>query len=368
MEKHETQNWFERAKPFIAVVLLQFGYAIMDVLSKAAMNEGMSNYVFIVYRHVVASIFITPFALYFDNYKYKKVRTKMTMSIFMKIVLLSFLEPVIGQNLYFLGMKYTTATFAAAMTNILPASAFILACIFRLEKIKVKSIRSQAKVVGTIASVSGAMLMTLIKGPVLLGTFGGNSHNQYSDETNSEHILVGSIMIALGCFSCACFVILQAITLKTYPAPLSLASWICFLGTLETAVVAMIMEWCNPSVWYIKWDMRLLSIVYTGIVCSGVLYFVQGVVVKSRGPVFVTAVSPLCTVIVAIMGYFILAEELFLGRVIGAIVTCLGLYLVAWGKSKDYTPSEPVIQEFIFSTDEGNVKNEHFAQEIVTIQ
>jgi hypothetical protein len=53
------------------------------------------------------------------------------------------------------------------------------------------------------------MVMTLIKGPVLLGTFGGNSHNQYSDETNSEHILVGSIMIALGCFSCACFVILQ---------------------------------------------------------------------------------------------------------------------------------------------------------------
>jgi hypothetical protein len=51
-----------------------------------------------------------------------------------------------------------------------------------------------------------------------------------------------------------------------------------------------------------------------GIACSGVLYFVQGVVVKSRGPVFVTAVSPLCTVIVAIMGYFILAEELFLGR------------------------------------------------------
>jgi hypothetical protein len=52
----------------------------------------------------------------------------------------------------------------------------------------------------------------------------------------------------------------------------------------------------------------------------------------------------------------------------GAIITCLGLYLVAWGKSKDYTPSDPVIQEFIFSTDEGNVKNEHFAQEIVTIQ
>jgi len=64
----QTQNWIENAKPFIAVLFLQFGYAIMDVLSKAALNRGMSNYVFVVYRHAVAFIVITPFALYFDKY------------------------------------------------------------------------------------------------------------------------------------------------------------------------------------------------------------------------------------------------------------------------------------------------------------
>jgi len=64
----QTQNWIEKAKPFIAVLFLQFGYAIMDVLSKAALNRGMSNYVFVVYRHAVAFIVITPFALYFDKY------------------------------------------------------------------------------------------------------------------------------------------------------------------------------------------------------------------------------------------------------------------------------------------------------------
>jgi len=35
---------------------------------------------------------------------------------------------------------------------------------------------------------------------------------------------------------------------------------------------------------------------------------------KTRGPVFVTAFNPFCMVIVAIMGYFLLAEQMFLGR------------------------------------------------------
>jgi drug/metabolite transporter (DMT)-like permease len=38
---------------------------------------------------------------------------------------------VIDQNLYFLGMKYTTATFAVAMFNVLPAITFVVAWILK---------------------------------------------------------------------------------------------------------------------------------------------------------------------------------------------------------------------------------------------
>lgn len=366
MENHQAQNnCIERLKSFTAVISLQFGYAAMDVLSKAAMNKGMSNYVFVVYRHAVALLVTAPLAWFFD----KKVRPKMTLSIFMKIVVLSLLEPVIDQNLYFLGMKYTTATFAVAMTNILPAITFIFACILGLEKIKIKSIRSQAKVVGTLATVSGAMVMTLMKGPLLLGSHGNNEHSQHNG-TSTQHAIKGSIMITIGCFSWACFMILQSITLKTYPAPLSLSAWICLMGTIEGAAVALIMERGNPSVWSIKLDMRLLSAVYTGIVCSGVGYYLQGVVMKTRGPVFVTAFSPLCMVIVAIMSYFILAEQVFLGRMIGAVIICLGLYFVVWGKSKDYSPPNPNTQEPILPAkqivNENNAK-ENCTHEAITI-
>ncbi|XP_061339457.1 WAT1-related protein At2g37450-like isoform X3 [Gastrolobium bilobum] len=298
MENQHIQNWFQRTKPLIAVVSLQFGYAIMDILSKAAMNKGMSNYVFVVYRHAVAFIVLAPFALVLE----------------------------------------------------------------KLEKIKIRSIRSQAKLVGTLATVGGAMVMTLMKGPILFGTQGGNNNNEQHNGTDTQHTIVGSVMIIIGSICWAWFVILQSITLNSYPAPLSLASLICLLGTVEGAAVAMIMERGNSSVWALKWDTSLLCSVYTGIVCSGLAYYLQGVVMKTRGPVYVTAFNPLCMVIVAVMGYCILAEQIFLGRVIGAVVICLGLYLVVWGKSKDYNTPNPIIQEPpILPVVEGNAKKEHCA-------
>lgn len=88
---------------------------------------------------------------------------------------------------------------------------------------------------------------------------------------------------------------------------------------------------------------------------------------KDKGPVFVTAFSPLSMVIVAVLSSFILAEQMFLGRysssslfhhnhtttkqtkklmpyiyrIIGAIVIVAGLYFVMWGKSNDHKSGSP---------------------------
>ncbi|KAI6675024.1 hypothetical protein NL676_002930 [Syzygium grande] len=340
---------FHKLKPFLAVVFLQFGLAGMDILCKAALNKGMSNYVFVVYRHAVATLVIAPLAVVLD----KRTRPNMTLPIFIRLMVLGLLEPVIDQNLYYLGMKHTTATFAAAMCNILPAITFVMAWIIRLEKVKMKSFHSQAKVFGTLATVAGAMIITLIKGPVLKlfwtkggGTTTDNIQNGSANGGISlRNSIKGSLMITIACFSWACFMILQAITLQTYPVELSLTAWICFFGMVEGAVVALFMERGNAAVWSIQWDIKLLAAVYSGIVCSGVTYYLQGVVMKDKGPVFVTAFSPLGTVIVAVLSTFILAERLFLGRIIGAIVIAAGLYLVVWGKSKDYESCSSPLDE-----------------------
>lgn len=267
----------------------------------------------------------------------------MTLSVFLKIMLLAQLEPVLDQILYYTGMKYTTATFAIAMCNILPALTFFMAWVFSLEKVNIKKLHSKAKIIGTLVTVGGAMVMTLVNGPPipLPWTNASSVHHPLPTTTVSkDHHLKGAIMITAGCFCWASFYILQAVTLKKYPAQLSLTTLICMMGALQGTVMTLIIEKDKPGIWSIKWDTKLFATLYSGIVRSGASYYISGLVMKEKGPFFVTAFNPLGMVIVVIVSSFTLGEQMDLGRVIGALVIVLGLYLIIWGKSKDTSLSD----------------------------
>lgn len=55
----------------------------------------------------------------------------------------------------------------------------------------------------------------------------------------------------------------QSITLKEYPAELSLTALICVMGTVEGGIVALIMERNNMSAWIVGFDSRLFAAVYS---------------------------------------------------------------------------------------------------------
>ncbi|CAN0892577.1 WAT1-related protein At4g08300 [Linum grandiflorum] len=332
-------SWLEmvkKAKPYLAMVSLQFGYAGMYIVTMLSFKHGMNHYVLGVYRHVVATIVIAPFALILE----RKTRPKLTFGIFLRIIALGFLEPVLDQNLYYVGMKYTSATFASVSVNILPAITFVMALIFRLESVNLKKFSSVAKIIGTVITVSGAMVMTLYKGPILefltpSSSSGSHSLSAHNATDGEENWILGPLFLLGSCIGWSAFFILQSYTLRLYPAELSLTAWICLMGTIEGSVVAFAVERGDLSIWKIGFDSRLLAAAYTGIVCSGAAYYIQGVVIKERGPVFVTSFSPLCMIITAILGSLVLAEKVSLGSVIGALLIVCGLYTVVWGKSKD---------------------------------
>ncbi|KAJ6685426.1 WAT1-RELATED PROTEIN [Salix purpurea] len=326
----------KKVKPYLAMVSLQFGYAGMYIITMVSLKHGMSHYILAVYRHVVATLVIAPFAFVLE----RKIRPKLTLPIFLRIMALGFLEPVLDQNLYYLGMKYTSATFASATVNALPAITFIMALIFRLETVNFKKLHSAAKVVGTVITVTGAMVMTLYKGPVIdfIRSHGAAHRGATSNESGSQHRLTGTLMLLASCCGWAGFFILQSFTLKKYPAELSLTALICMMGMVEGAAVSLVME-RDMSAWKIGFDSRLLAAAYSGVVCSGMAYYVQGVVIRKRGPVFVTSFSPLCMIITAALGSIVLSEKIHLGSIIGAIVIVFGLYTVVWGKSKDRASS-----------------------------
>ncbi|KAK3017166.1 hypothetical protein RJ639_006626 [Escallonia herrerae] len=349
-------SFFQRAKPYIAMISLQFGYAGMNIITKVSLNRGMSHYVLVVYRHAFATAVIAPFAIVLE----RKIRPKITFSIFMQMFVLGLLGPVIDQNFYYAGLKFTSPTFSCAMSNMLPAMTFVMAVIFRMEKLDMTKVRCQAKVVGTMVTVAGAMLMTLYKGEVVEMVWSKHIHPRKTyvpntSGTEDRDWLKGSILLIIATFAWASFFILQNVTMRRYAAPLSLTSLVCFLGTLQSIAVTFVMEH-RSSVWTIGWDMNLLAAAYAGIVSSSIAYYVQGLVMQKRGPVFVTAFSPLMMIIVAIMGSFILAEKIYLGGVLGAVLIMIGLYSVLWGKYKEYKEKQA---EVILEPVKGNGGNNH---------
>ena len=58
---------YNKVKPFLALILLQFGVAGMYIISKFALNKGISQHVLIVYRHAIATAVIAPFAIVLDR-------------------------------------------------------------------------------------------------------------------------------------------------------------------------------------------------------------------------------------------------------------------------------------------------------------
>lgn len=59
---------FTKIKPYLAMVSLQFGYAGMYIVTMVSLKHGMSHWIFVVYRHVVATLVIAPFALVYERF------------------------------------------------------------------------------------------------------------------------------------------------------------------------------------------------------------------------------------------------------------------------------------------------------------
>ena len=129
----------------------------------------------------------------------------LTCIIFMRF------RPVLDQNMYYLGAKLTSATFASALVNILPAITFLMALVMRMEKLRLRSLRSQAKVVGTVCTVAGAVLMILYHGPVVPFPWSAGHHHAAAavENQSSASWLNGTVMMIGSCLCWSGFFILQ---------------------------------------------------------------------------------------------------------------------------------------------------------------
>ncbi|KAG8370396.1 hypothetical protein BUALT_Bualt14G0112600 [Buddleja alternifolia] len=324
---------------------------------EASFNHGMNPFVYVTYRHFVSALVLLPFAYFIE----RKIRPKLTLALFLEIFVLSLLGVSLTLNMYFTSLEYTSPTLLACMVNTIASLTFILAVILRMEIVNIRSPRGIAKVLGTGVSLAGVMTMTLYKGPALKNIGHALVHIGGGSSVIHEHWLKGSLLTIASCVTWSIWYIMQAYTLKRYPAQLSLATWMNFVGAVQSAVFTVIVEH-RKAAWTIGFNIDLWSTLYGGVVISGIITFIQLWCTEAKGPVFVTMFNPLSTLLVAILSYFALGEKLYIGSILGGVIVIMGLYLLLWGKEHDEAQIKLKENEdpktLIFSSDENNLKGE----------
>ncbi|XP_020598408.1 WAT1-related protein At5g64700-like isoform X3 [Phalaenopsis equestris] len=278
-------------KHYSAIIFVQLLMAVMNLLGKTAFNRGMSTFVFVFYRQVVATVFLTPLAIIFT----RKTAPPTSFKMLVKIFMLSLLGFPINLNLQSVVVNYTSATVASAALNLMPVFTFLLTVLLRIETFRLKSMSGIAKLSGFVLCVTGVMLIALYKGPQLKIL---NFHQPFLQSSGNHNYSTESRL-----------------------------SWI--LGSFLVFVVA---------IFWALWT------VLQGVFIAGLALYLQSWCNDKKGPFFVAAFSPLALVFTITIASVILGERTNLGSVFGCAFIVGGLYGVLWGKSRDNIPSGAPIE------------------------
>ncbi|XP_054822812.1 WAT1-related protein At4g08300-like [Prosopis cineraria] len=198
---------YKKFKPHLLMIASQIGYTLLYFITEASFNHGMNPHVYVTYRHIVASLVMFPFAYFLE----RKMRPKMTVTLFLEIFVLSMLGVSLTLNIYFASLRYISPTFVASMLNTIASITFIIAIVLRLEVVDIFHPRGVAKVLGTLLSLGGVMTMTLYKGPAIrnLGHYPLFQIHGNSAAPIHEDWLKGSILIVSSCITWSVRFIMQ---------------------------------------------------------------------------------------------------------------------------------------------------------------
>ncbi|XP_023730932.1 WAT1-related protein At4g15540 isoform X2 [Lactuca sativa] len=311
VEETERGSFFYKdVLPFAAMVLVELMVVSGNTLYKSASANGINSYVFTFYVFFIGFIFILP--LPFILHRRTSVPVPpINFSIVGKIFMLSVL---------------ISPTLSSIMSNLSPAFTFILAFFFRMESIDFRSYTSQAKIIGTIVSISGAIIATVYSGPSVLSN------------PISINWIVGGILLASQYFLLAFALVAQAKIMKEYPVDVMVVFVFGISGLFVAGVAGLVMAQ-DLDAWKLQPNLLLVTILYMGFSSGFLNVVIQIWTLRLKGPVYVAMFKPLTIVIAIVMGVLFLGDLLHLGSVMGGIIITVGFYGVVWGKAKEESPS-----------------------------
>ncbi|XP_021912521.1 WAT1-related protein At5g40240-like isoform X2 [Carica papaya] len=190
---------------FVGMMMAECAQTGLMIAGKAAMSDGMSNFVFVFYSNALASLLLLPSSYIF----YRSRRPPLTFPILCSFFILGFIGFLV-QFIAYAGIFYSSPTLGTAMLNLIPGLTFILAVIFRMERLEWRSFSSIAKSVGTVLSITGAFIVTFYKGLPLLMTSSMSKSSRLLLLQLSEWV-TGGLLLAISCVLASAWLIIQAV-------------------------------------------------------------------------------------------------------------------------------------------------------------
>ncbi|KAG2405104.1 hypothetical protein LR48_Vigan03g161400 [Vigna angularis] len=330
---------YREVLPFIAMVAIECSNVGVNILFKAATQKGLGYYAFIAYSYLISVLFLLlplPFV-----FRWSRGLPQLNLSLIFRIFLLGVIG-VAAQLCGYKGLNYTSPTLASALSNLIPAFTFILAVIFRMEKVALRSSSTQAKILGSSVSILGALIVLLYKGSIILSTSSPTlSPTPLSPmgSTSQTNWVLGGSLLAIEYLLVPIWYIVQTNIMKQYPAEFIVVFLYNLSGTLISAPICLLLEE-NLSAWKINPDITLIAIVYSGFFCTGLSSLVHTWGIHLKGPVYVSIFKPLSIVVAAVSSVIFLGDALYFGTVVGAVILSFGFYAVIWGNAKQDELSE----------------------------
>ncbi|KAF0929908.1 hypothetical protein E2562_026717 [Oryza meyeriana var. granulata] len=317
-----------------SMVLVQLFSIVLVLLSKLALSTGMRPFALLAYRNLVGAVAVAPLAFIFERKKGKIP----SIVEWCWISLNATFGVILSMGMYYYGLRSTSATYSVIFLNLIPIVTSVIAIILRAEKLVLTNWPGKVKLFGIITCVGGTMIVSLYKGKLLNHPWPTHLlkfHNQkVSGPAYHRNMLAGTLFLCGSCLGYAFWFIIQVRLAKVFPSRYWATTLTCLSGSLQAFVIGILI---NPtkSAWTLKWDLQLLTVVYSGVFNTGVSFVLMSWAVKHRGPIYPSMFNSLALIAMVIMDSVLLGTSIFLGSILGTSFIIVGLYAFLLGKGKE---------------------------------
>ncbi|WVZ79216.1 hypothetical protein U9M48_026822 [Paspalum notatum var. saurae] len=321
----------------LSMVMVQVFTMVMLFLSKLALNTGMRPFVLLVYRNLIAAAAVAALAFIFERDMWKKLN----LVVLGWISLNATLGIVLAMGLYYYGLQATNAAYSVMFLNLIPIVTFAIAFLVRAEKLALGEWPGRMKLLGALTCVAGMMTVSLLKGH-LLHLWPSQLHLLKYSHANApaasgghhHNMVAGTMFLCASCLSYALWFIVQARLGKVFPSRYWATMLTCLSGSIQSFVIGVFLSHGRED-WRIEWDLKLLTVVYSGVFNTGITFVLISWAVSRRGPIYPPMFNSLSMIITTVMDPLLLGTNIYVGGVVGTLLIILGLYAFLWGKGKE---------------------------------